>query len=137
MPSLSARRKRKTSLLDLEERPSVSASVSKSRSSKLTSDSSKPPIVADVVDSVVVVAAVETVQTAATDHPVVAEESFVDVVIEAKAVVVVTEEPLVDPTEEITAAHLSTRTTPVRSQAWVHRCSETHDLQKYLGLRFE
>lgn len=116
MPNLSVRRRKKTSLLDQAERLSVSASVSKSSSSKLTNALSKPPSVADVVDPVVV-AVVEMAR------PAEAEENSVDVVIEAKAAVAVTEVPHAEPTEVILAVHLSTRTTPVLSPAWDHRLS--------------
>jgi hypothetical protein len=69
--------------------------------------------VADVVVDSVVAAAVEM------DLPVEAVESSVDVVIEeARAVVVATEVPHVEPTEAMLVAHLSTPTTRMLSPAW-------------------
>lgn len=75
-PSQSPRRKKKTLLLDPVERPSVSASVSRSSSLRLTSVSSRLPSVVDVV----VVSAVA--EAAVMDHPVAAEGNSVDVVTE-------------------------------------------------------
>src|SRR3954447_21681529 len=74
MPRLLARRKKRISLLVLEERQSVSVSASKSRPSKSTNATSKPlsEEVVDVVDSVVAVA-VEM------ELPAEAEENSVDV----------------------------------------------------------
>jgi hypothetical protein len=66
MPRLLPRMKRRTSLLDLEERLSVNASASRSNSSKLTSASSRSPSVVDA-------AAPVAVEAAEMDHSEVAE----------------------------------------------------------------
>jgi hypothetical protein len=86
-PSLFLRRKRKTLLLDLEERPSASASVSRNSSLRLISASLRHPSV-DEVDSAVAVAVV-------MDLPEAAEvtDSVVDAVgrVEEVAHVAITE----------------------------------------------
>jgi len=116
-PRQSQRKKKKTSFLDLGERPSVSASVSRSSSLTLTNDSSKLPSgVDEVVDSAVVEAEV-------MDHPVVAEvnsEVTEDVVVIEDAHAETTEALLVAVPETL-PAHPSTPAILRPSLALDHR----------------
>jgi len=117
-PNLSLRKKRKTSLLVLEARPSVSASASRSNFLRLISASSKPPSV-DEVDSAVAEAVV-------MDHLEEAEvkDSVVDAVVKVEEVahVAITEAAVVLLAQEA-APDLppSTQKTPAPSPAWDHK----------------
>ena len=129
------RMRRKISLLDLAENPNVSASASRSNSSRLISASSSNPNVGDEVVS----AAAEVVATdpvaEAMDH------SVVDVVMEAEVdadVVMATEEALAQNAEAQEAipegqVHLSTPTIPLHFPAWDHRFSTYKAHTIFLG----
>jgi hypothetical protein len=132
------RRKKRTSLLDPAERPSVSASVSRSSSLTLTSDSSRLPSVVDVVVDSAVAEAVVMV------HPVAAEVNSEGVVTE-----VVIEDVRVETTEALLVAvqettlpvHPSTPPTLLPSPALGHRVLATvligsHTVQ-ILVIRFD
>jgi hypothetical protein len=131
--NLSLRKKRKTSLLVLEERPSVSASASRSRSSTLTSASSRPPSApVDVAASEAAAAAV------VTDHPVVAEArvaSVEDVEVTVATVAMALEDVDVVVTDLAVlpeAVLPSTPTTSLLSPAWDRRPSRP---RPYTGSR--
>jgi hypothetical protein len=116
-PSQSPRRKKKTSLLDLVERPSVSVSASRSSSLRLISVSLR---LLSVVDEVAVSAVAEAV---VMDHPVAAEVNSVDVATEAviEDVDAATEAVLVAPQETALLVHPSTPATLRPSPALDHR----------------
>jgi hypothetical protein len=128
MPSLFLRKKRKTSSLVLEERPSASANASRSNSLRSISVSSRHLSV-DEVDSAVA-------EAVAMDLPEVAEvtDSVVDAVVRAEEVALVaaiTEEADVLLAQEAAPALLlSTPKIPAHSQAWDHRSRPkvSHDL---------
>jgi hypothetical protein len=118
-PSQSPRRRKKTSLLDRVERPSVSASVSRSSSLRSTNVSLRLLSVVDVVDSAVAEAVV-------MDHPVAAEVNSVDVATEVVIEEIVEDahaatEPLVALQETTLPVHPLTLATLRLSPALDHR----------------
>lgn len=142
--SLSPRRRKKTLLPDPEERPSANVSASKSKSLTSINVSKKPQNVVDAVapvDSVVAVAAVETVEM---DHPEaeVAEEVVVMETVDAVDVVAREGHTLLaaaHATTPLAHRHPSTPRIPRLSQAWEHKSYITRfdstrqpDFVKYL-----
>lgn len=125
---------KKISLLDQAERPSASASASRSNSSRLTSASSNNQIAVDEVASAVAEAVATDLAAEEMDH------SVVDVVMEVEvdADVVMATEALAQIAEAHEAAledqvHPLTPTTPLHSLAWDHRFSTYKAHTIFLG----